>query len=203
MRDYLESIHWNKQPPAPALPEDIARQTSDKYKEAYRELTGRELATVVSLLDLLLVVIVGGSVVSGFLAGFARAGIGFLAAIAGVLFGFWFYGIPAAWIHKYVSSSTFSNLVGFLVVFLACTVLGGLIGKLLSKLFKWTGLSWLDRLMGAGFGLVRGGLAAVAFVSVLMAFTPKPVPQLDDRIGRCCRTPSTRRISSRRSRLER
>jgi phosphoribosylaminoimidazole-succinocarboxamide synthase len=45
VRDYLESIQWNKQPPAPALPEDIARRTSDKYKEAYRELTGRELAS--------------------------------------------------------------------------------------------------------------------------------------------------------------
>jgi phosphoribosylaminoimidazole-succinocarboxamide synthase len=43
VRDYLESIQWNKQPPAPALPEDIARRTSDKYKDAYRELTGREL----------------------------------------------------------------------------------------------------------------------------------------------------------------
>jgi phosphoribosylaminoimidazole-succinocarboxamide synthase len=45
VRDYLESIHWNKQPPAPALPEDIARRTSDKYKDAYRELTGRELGS--------------------------------------------------------------------------------------------------------------------------------------------------------------
>ena len=130
-----------------------------------------------SLLDLVLLVIVGGSVVMGFWAGFARAGVGFLSAIAGILFGFWFYGIPAEWIHKYVSSPTFSNLMGFLVVFLACVVLGGLIGKLLAKLFKWTGLSWLDRMLGAGFGLVRGAIAAVAFVSVLMAFTPKPVPK--------------------------
>ena len=43
VRDYLESIHWNKQPPAPALPEDVARRTSDKYKDAYRVLTGQEL----------------------------------------------------------------------------------------------------------------------------------------------------------------
>jgi membrane protein required for colicin V production len=129
----------------------------------------------VNLLDLLLIAILGGSVVSGFLAGFARASVGFAAAVTGVLFGFWFYGIPAEWIRKYVSSPTFSNLAGFFVVFFACVLLGGLIGKLLSKLFKWTGLSWLDRIMGAGFGLVRGGLAAVAFVSVLMAFTPKPV----------------------------
>ena len=43
VRDYLESIRWNKRPPAPALPEEVARRTSEKYKEAYRALTGRSL----------------------------------------------------------------------------------------------------------------------------------------------------------------
>jgi len=43
VRDYLESIRWNKQPPAPALPAEIAQRTSEKYMEAYRRLTGREL----------------------------------------------------------------------------------------------------------------------------------------------------------------
>jgi phosphoribosylaminoimidazole-succinocarboxamide synthase len=43
VRDYLEDIRWNKQPPAPALPEEVARKTSEKYKEAYRVLTGKEL----------------------------------------------------------------------------------------------------------------------------------------------------------------
>jgi len=43
VRDYLESIHWNKLPPAPPLPEEVAQRTSEKYKEAYRELTGRSL----------------------------------------------------------------------------------------------------------------------------------------------------------------
>jgi len=43
VRDYLEKIRWNKQPPAPALPAEVARQTSDKYLEAFHQLTGREL----------------------------------------------------------------------------------------------------------------------------------------------------------------
>jgi phosphoribosylaminoimidazole-succinocarboxamide synthase len=43
VRDYLEEIRWNKQPPAPALPAEVARRTSEKYVEAYRQLTGREL----------------------------------------------------------------------------------------------------------------------------------------------------------------
>jgi phosphoribosylaminoimidazole-succinocarboxamide synthase len=43
VRDYLESIHWNKQPPAPALPFDVVERTSEKYREAYRVLTGKPL----------------------------------------------------------------------------------------------------------------------------------------------------------------
>ncbi len=43
VRDYLESIRWNKLPPAPPLPDDVARRTSEKYREAYRLLTGRDL----------------------------------------------------------------------------------------------------------------------------------------------------------------
>ena len=43
VRDYLEKIGWNKQPPAPELPDDIARATSAKYVEALRLLTGRDL----------------------------------------------------------------------------------------------------------------------------------------------------------------
>ena len=43
VRDYLESIRWNKLPPAPALPADVAANTSAKYVEAYRRLTGRDL----------------------------------------------------------------------------------------------------------------------------------------------------------------
>jgi len=44
VRDYLEQIGWNKQPPAPALPPDVVARTRDKYVEAFRQLTGQELA---------------------------------------------------------------------------------------------------------------------------------------------------------------
>ena len=43
VRDYLEEIRWNKQPPAPGLPVEVARKTSEKYVESYRRLTGRDL----------------------------------------------------------------------------------------------------------------------------------------------------------------
>jgi phosphoribosylaminoimidazole-succinocarboxamide synthase len=43
VRDYLEEIHWNKQPPVPSLPDDVIRRTREKYVEAFRLLSGREL----------------------------------------------------------------------------------------------------------------------------------------------------------------
>jgi phosphoribosylaminoimidazole-succinocarboxamide synthase len=43
VRDYLERIHWNKQPPVPSLPADVVEKTRDKYVDAFRRLTGREL----------------------------------------------------------------------------------------------------------------------------------------------------------------
>ncbi|MEO7300546.1 MAG: phosphoribosylaminoimidazolesuccinocarboxamide synthase [Verrucomicrobiota bacterium] len=43
VRDYLETLDWNKQPPAPALPENVVEKTSQKYVEAYEKLTGKSL----------------------------------------------------------------------------------------------------------------------------------------------------------------
>jgi phosphoribosylaminoimidazole-succinocarboxamide synthase len=43
VRDYLEEIHWNKQAPAPGLPDEVVERTRAKYLEAFRRLTGRDL----------------------------------------------------------------------------------------------------------------------------------------------------------------
>ena len=43
VRDYLERIRWNKQPPVPSLPDEVVRQTREKYLDAFRLLSGREL----------------------------------------------------------------------------------------------------------------------------------------------------------------
>lgn len=43
VRDYLEEIHWNKQPPVPSLPDDVVTRTREKYIEAFRRLSGRDL----------------------------------------------------------------------------------------------------------------------------------------------------------------
>ncbi len=43
VRDYLETLDWNKQPPAPSLPRDVIDKTAEKYRDAYTRLTGLSL----------------------------------------------------------------------------------------------------------------------------------------------------------------
>ena len=127
--------------------------------------------------DWFLMIIVGASTLFGFRAGLVRVVIGFAAGIAGIVIGFWFYQIPAAWFSGYFQSGTVASALGFLVVFGVVVVAGGMLARLLAAIFKWAGVSWLDRMIGAGAGFLRGMLGAVAIVTPLLAFAPDPAPK--------------------------
>jgi len=131
----------------------------------------------VNWIDILLVLVIAFSVLSGFTAGFARVGVGFIATLVGIFLGFWCYGVAGAYVLDYVSNREIANLIGFFAIFIGVVLVGALIGRLLAKLFKWIGLSWLDRLLGAGIGFVRGVVMAVALITVLLAFAPSPPPR--------------------------
>ena len=46
VRDYVDELRWNKRPPAPALPPEIVRKTSEKYREALQRITGSQLSSL-------------------------------------------------------------------------------------------------------------------------------------------------------------
>ncbi|MGD0436486.1 MAG: CvpA family protein [Bryobacteraceae bacterium] len=128
-------------------------------------------------IDGLLILVVGLSILTGFAAGFARVGVGFIATVLGIFLGFWCYGIVGAYVQDYVSSRAIANLVGFLAIFIGVALVGAIVGSILARFFKWIGLSWFDRLLGGAFGAVRGIVIAVALVTVLLAFSPSPPPR--------------------------
>lgn len=127
-------------------------------------------------LDIVLAIILVASVAAGFAKGLARTVVGFVACIAGLLFGLWFHGTAGAFLIPYVSSRGIANCIGFFLVFFGAMLLGALLGRLLAMMFKWAGLSWLDRLLGGAFGLVRGALVSAVIVMALLAFTSTPPP---------------------------
>ena len=128
-------------------------------------------------IDLIVLAIVGSSIASGAIAGFARSGIGLACAAAGLMFAFWFYQVPAAFLQAFIDSRLLSSAAGFLIVLMPFLIAGAVGGKLVPRLFHWSGLGWLDHLAGAAFGFARGGLVVVALVMALLSFVPKPSPE--------------------------
>ena len=127
-----------------------------------------------SLLDIGIVLILLLSVVSAARSGFSREVIGLAALLVAIVCATWFYASAGAVFLPYVSSPQVAHFIGFLVVFLGIMILGGIVGHIVSRMLKTVGLSWLDRILGAMFGAVRGILICVVLVMILVAFSPGP-----------------------------
>jgi membrane protein required for colicin V production len=127
-------------------------------------------------LDVILLLIVGASVIGSFRKGLSRQVIHLAAVVLGIMLGAWFYGTVAALLLPHVTSQTAANLGGFLVVFFGVLLLGAIVSWTVGKFLRVTGLSIVDHLLGAVFGLLRGLLVAVALIMGVMAFSKDGTP---------------------------
>jgi membrane protein required for colicin V production len=127
-------------------------------------------------LDAVLLFILALSVIAGFRKGLSRQIIGLVSVVAAIVLGLWMYGLAGAWLTPYVSSRRAANFGGFALVFCGVMLAGSVIGYLVHKFLKLTGLSFFDRILGAGFGVLRGTLIAVALVLGIMAFSAEGKP---------------------------
>jgi membrane protein required for colicin V production len=116
------------------------------------------------------------SVIGGLMRGFSRTIVGFATSIIAVLASIWFYGSVAVYIQPYVAYPALANFAGFALIFAMTTLTGAMISALVSRVIKFAGLRWLDRLFGAGLGAVRASIIAAAIVLGLCAFTRNPPP---------------------------
>lgn len=126
-------------------------------------------------LDYLLLAILIGAVVNGVRVGLSRVVIGLLATVAGLILAAWFYGAVSAYIKPFVESESVAHIAAFLLVFIAVQTAGALLGWICSRIFKWTGLGWLDRLLGAAGGAANAALTAVVLVLIFSSFHLKPL----------------------------
>ncbi|MCS7041245.1 MAG: CvpA family protein [Bryobacteraceae bacterium] len=120
--------------------------------------------------DILLAAILITSVIEGVRLGFARVMIGMAALVAGLLAAAWFYGAVAAYLAPYIRSRPLAHLTAFFLILMLVQALGALVGWVCAKVFRWTGLGWLDRLLGLAAGALRAAVAAVILVLVFSAF---------------------------------
>jgi|SRR5450755_1715217 membrane protein required for colicin V production len=126
--------------------------------------------------DFVLLIILLSSVFAGLRNGFARVVVGLAATVIGFLTAFWCYGIVAAQILPYIHNPGLANILGFLAILFGILLLGSIIAAIASRLLKDVGLSWLNHLMGAVAGVVRGVLVIAVLLDALVAFAPSPPP---------------------------
>src|ERR1017187_7590855 len=126
---------------------------------------------VMNWLDIVLALILAVSIAAGFHRGLSRQIIGLVSVVLALLLGIWFYGNVGYYLLPYASSRTLANAGGFALVFCGVLVLGALVSFVVGKFLKVTGLSIVDHVLGAGFGLLRGWVFAIAIIMGVMAFS--------------------------------
>jgi membrane protein required for colicin V production len=114
--------------------------------------------------DFLVIGIVGLSTVFAFWRGFIRVTASLVAWVLGVLAAIHFSDVVGPLLPDFGESPAVRFVVAFAIILAAVLIVGALVGFLVSRLLRAAGLGFLDRLLGAIFGVARGILIAVLLV---------------------------------------
>jgi membrane protein required for colicin V production len=122
--------------------------------------------------DWVIFIVILVSVVQAASAGFFQEACGIAGLVFGYILAAWQYRRLVAWASPDLKSPWLGEIAGFLVIFLAVMIVAGIAGRIARWIMKEAGLSFLDRLLGAALGLLRGCLLAAVVLMGMAAFTP-------------------------------
>jgi membrane protein required for colicin V production len=124
------------------------------------------------VLDIVLGAILLLSVVGAARNGFTKEALRIASLVVGILAAMWGHGVLALQLRPWIQEGRVAAGVAFVLIFLACVLLGALLAYSLASVWKWTGLRWADMLLGVGFGIVRGLLVSAVVLLALLVFQP-------------------------------
>jgi len=126
--------------------------------------------------DILVVTILTYGLIRGIFRGLVRE----LSSIVGVLGGFYaaytYYPHVAKLISPWISDVAYLNIVSYMTIFSVVVIVVGILAVVIKYLLNIAYLGWVDRVCGALFGLLKGGLVVSVVFIVLTAFLPKGAP---------------------------
>jgi membrane protein required for colicin V production len=123
-----------------------------------------------TLMDFVFAVVILVSTGFALMKGLAREVISLVALIGGLLLAALYYQVIAGWFAGLTRTQAVADLIGFLVIFLSCLLIGAVSAFLVNRFIKMTALEWIDRLMGGIFGFLRGWAVASVIALALIAF---------------------------------
>lgn len=121
-------------------------------------------------LDWVIIVVLVVSMVTAAAQGFFFEIFSFAGAVIGYLLAAWEYKSVASWFAPYVKTEWIAQSAAFLAVFLAVVITAGIIGRIARWAAGTVGLRWVDRLLGAAFGVLRGALVVMVLVMAMASF---------------------------------
>ncbi len=124
-------------------------------------------------IDLGIIVLLGLSVLTGLIRGFVKELIALCVWVLAIWLALTYSLSLGSWLQSYIHDKTVRTAVAFIGVLLATLIVGGLVNALLSFILKRSGLSGTDRVLGMGFGLVRG-IFIVSLVILMVKMTSIP-----------------------------
>ena len=135
-------------------------------------------------LDWLILFIVGASVLLALSQGFLVEVFSLGGAVLGLVGAAWGYPVLTPLFQNFVKLTPLAQLLSFLTIFCVLFFGMGLAGRWFSHAAKETGMRWADRLLGAGFGLVRGMVVAAVVVLAFATFSPDSRMVAGSALGR-------------------
>jgi membrane protein required for colicin V production len=122
--------------------------------------------------DWIILAVILISVVQAASSGFFQEACGIAGLVFGYILAAWQYWRLAAWFSPHLNSPWLGQIAGFLVIFVAVMIVAGIVGRITRWIMKEAGLSFLDRLLGAALGMLRGCLMVAIVLMSMAAFTP-------------------------------
>jgi membrane protein required for colicin V production len=126
----------------------------------------------VTLADWFICALVLVNVVTAAMQGFFSEALTMAGLVVGYLVAAWKYRGLAEWLESFLKNPWLAEILGFLIIFFAIVLLFGLAARIARWLMKQSGLSGLDRFLGAFLGLLKGGLMVAVILMGMTAFTP-------------------------------
>jgi len=125
-----------------------------------------------SLADWFICAVVLLNVVTAAMQGFFSEALTMAGLVVGYLVAAWKYRGLAEWLESFLKNPWLAEILGFLTIFFAIVLLFGLAARTARWLMRQSGLSGLDRFLGAILGLLKGGLMVAVILMGMTAFTP-------------------------------
>ncbi len=125
-----------------------------------------------TLADWIICALVLVNVITAAMQGFFSEALTMAGLVVGYIVAAWQYRSLAEWFESFLKNPWLAEILGFLIIFFAIVLLFGIAARLARWVMKESGLSGIDRFLGAVLGLLKGGLMVAVILMGMTAFTP-------------------------------